>query len=127
MNILLSIKPEYVEKIFSGKKTYEFRKRRPREAVSKFFVYESHPSKRIVGWFSVRRIHSGSPAEIWKRCKYSSGIKIQNYLIYCRDKKTVHAFEIDETFRFDDPINPFDIFRDFRPPQDFMYLDRELR
>jgi len=126
MNVLLSIKPEFVEKIFSGEKRYEFRKRKPKEPVGKVFVYECHPSKSIVGWFSVSRIHSGSPDEIWERCKDSGGIEEERYLSYCRGKKIVHAFEIDETFRFDPPMNPFDAFRDFKPPQDFVYFDGDM-
>lgn len=123
LNVLLSIKPEYAEKIFSGQKRYEFRKRKPKETVAKVFVYECHPSKRIVGWFSVRRIHSGSPYEIWEKCKDFGGIEEERYLAYCRGKKVIHAFEIDEIFRFDPPVNPFHSFRDFNPPQDFRYMD----
>ena len=33
--ILLSIKPEYVERIFNGSKKYEFRKHLPQEKVDK--------------------------------------------------------------------------------------------
>lgn len=122
MNVLLSIKPEYVEKIFSGEKRYEFRKRKPKEAVAKVFVYECHPSKRIVGWFIVRRIHSGSPDEIWEKCKDFGGIEEERYLAYCHGKKVIHAFEIGEIFRFEPPVNPFDSFYDFNPPQDFTYI-----
>ncbi len=125
MNVLLSIKPEYVEKIFSREKRYEFRKRKPREAVEKVFVYECHPSKKIVGWFSVRTIHSGSPNEIWHKCKDFGGIDEEKYLAYCYGKKTIHAFEIDEIFRYDPPVNPFDSFSDFNPPQDFTYIEAD--
>jgi predicted transcriptional regulator len=123
MNVLLSIKPEYARRIFSREKRYEFRKRKPREAVGKVFVYECHPSKRIVGWFSVRRIHSGSPDEIWQKCKDFGGIDEERYLAYCHGKKVIHAFEIGEIFRYDPPVNPFDSFCDFNPPQDFTYID----
>jgi predicted transcriptional regulator len=122
MNVLLSIKPEYAEKIFSGEKRYEFRKRKPKQVVDRVFVYECHPSKRIVGWFSVSRIHSGAPSEIWERCKDSGGIEEEAYFSYCHGKKMIHAFEIDEIFRFDRPMNPTDAFRDFKPPQDFVYV-----
>jgi len=123
MNVLLSIRPEYTEKILSGEKRYEFRKRKPKEIVGKVFIYECHPSKRIVGWFSVRTIHSGSPEEIWERCKNSSGINKESYLAYCNGRKIIYAFEIDQILRFEYPVNPFENIPDFKPPQDFEYFD----
>jgi len=123
MKLLLSIKPEYSGKIFSGEKKYEFRKRKPTRAIDKVFVYECSPSKNIVGWFSIKWIHSGSPEDIWDRCKKSSGIKKDSYLAYCNGTKIIYAFEINETFKFNKPIDPFKIISDFRPPQSFVYLD----
>lgn len=122
MNILLSIKSEYIKRIFSGKKKYEFRKRKPKKAIKKVFVYECAPLKNIVGWFSIRRIISGSPEEVWEKCKDSSGIVKEEYLAYCKDKEVIYAFEIYETFRFHRPMDPHKIALDFNPPQNFTYL-----
>ena len=47
--ILLSIKPEYVERIFNGSKKYEFRKYLPQEKVEKIVVYSTDPVQRVVG------------------------------------------------------------------------------
>ncbi|MBE3121138.1 MAG: ASCH domain-containing protein [Thermoplasmata archaeon] len=119
----MSIKPEYTEKIFSGEKKYEFRKQKPRELVEMVLVYESNPSKNIVGCFTIKKILSGSPENIWKKCKNNGGIEKENYFAYCNDKKVIHAMEIDEFFEFDCPINPFKIISDFKPPQNFIYLE----
>jgi len=126
MKLLLSTKPEYSEKIFSGEKKYEFRKQKPRLAIDRIFIYECSPSKTIVGWFSVRRIHSGSPEEIWQRCRDFGGIKKDTYLTYCNGRKVIHAFEIDEVFKFDVPVDPFRILSSFKPPQSFAYLDGSI-
>jgi len=123
MKILLSIKPEYSQKIFNGQKKYEFRRRRPKSTVKTVIVYVSSPIQHIVGGFSVRRIHSGSPNFIWEKCKDSSGIEKDDYLNYCNGTDIVHAFEIEETFELKQPINPFKILSDFKPPQNFLYLD----
>jgi predicted transcriptional regulator len=119
----LSIKPKYSRKILSGEKKYEFRKQRPKRVIDRVFIYESSPSKSIVGCFSVRRIHSGSPEEIWRKCKERSGMGRNNYLTYCNGTKIIHALEIKKTLRFDSPINPFKILSDFKPPQSYLYLD----
>ena len=121
MNVLLSIRPEYSRKIFCREKRYEFRKRKPNEAVHKVFVYESHPSRRIVGWFSLKTIHSGSPETIWRMCSNYGGIKSQAYFAYCKGRRTIHALEIGEIFRFEYPLNPYQSIHHFRPPQDFAY------
>lgn len=126
MNVLLSIKPRYTKKIFSGEKKYEFRKQKPKEIPEKVIIYECHPSKNIVGWFIVKRIISGPPKEIWVKCKNSSGMKEEDYFNYCYGSKIIYAFEIDRTFQFDTAINPFEIDPDFNPPQNFSYLNHPL-
>jgi len=122
MDVLLSIRPEYTEKLFSGEKRYEFRKRKPKESIGKALVYESRGSGLILGWFSVRTIHSGSPRDIWERCKDYGGIEEENYVRYCNGNKLIHALEVDQVVRFNPPIDPFDVVPDFKPPQDFAYV-----
>lgn len=126
MQVLLSIKPEYSRKIFSGEKKYEFRRQKPKFTISTAIVYESSPTRGIVGSFSVRKIHSGSPERIWQKCKQSSGIEESSYLKYCSGTKLIHAFEIDKVFRFEDPIDPTEIIPDFKPPQNFSYIRGSL-
>jgi predicted transcriptional regulator len=123
MKILLSIKPEYTEKIFSGEKKYEFRKKKPKESFEMIFIYESHPTKNIVGWFTVKKIMSDSPEIIWKKCKNKGGINRENFFAYCKDLDIIHALEIDKTFQFDFPIDPYKINSSFKPPQNFAYID----
>ena len=66
MKILLSIKPEFVAKIFNGEKRVEFRKMIPKKHFDKVFIYESSPTQHIVGWFSVSRVIKGHLDKIWK-------------------------------------------------------------
>ena len=48
-SILLSIKPEYVEKILKGEKRYEFRRKLCQKEVDKIYIYETSPVKKVVG------------------------------------------------------------------------------
>ena len=125
MTILLSIKPEYSERIFSGEKKYEFRKKTPNKLVKKAYIYESNPTKHIVGWISIKKILSGSPKEIWDKCKNHGGIKEEIFFSYCANNKVIHALEIEKYFQFDYPIDPFDIDSDFKPPQNFRYFNNK--
>lgn len=126
MIVLLSIKPEYTEKIFSGEKRYEFRKQKPKRVIERIFIYECHPSKNIVGWFSIKRVLSGSPKEIWDKCKNQSGMEKERYFSYCNGKRVIHAFEIDDSLQFDNPIDPFKSISNFKPPQNFTYLGEPM-
>jgi predicted transcriptional regulator len=123
MSVLLSIKPKYSEKIFSGEKKYEFRTQKPKPMINIVFVYESNPTRSIVGWFRVKRIHSGSPERIWQKCKELSGIEERIYLNYCNGTKVIHAFEIETAFKFENPIDPSQVIPNFKPPQSFSYLN----
>jgi predicted transcriptional regulator len=126
MKVLLSIKPEYSKKIFSGEKKFEFRKCKPKCPIDGVIVYETSPTKKLVGSFNVKKIHSGSPEQIWEKCKNLSGIKQLDYVKYCHGTKIIHAFEIERASKFENPHNPFDKTSDFRPPQNFFYLDDSM-
>ena len=57
MKVLLSIKPEFVEKIFAGTKKYEFRKSLfKKSGVKCVVIYASTPIKRVVGEFEIDNI-----------------------------------------------------------------------
>ena len=123
MQILLSIKPEFVEKIFNGEKRFEFRKQIPKKQFNKVFIYESSPTQNIVGWFRVGNIIKGHPDDIWGNCKDNSGILESQYYQYCNGNTRIYALELKEVHKFDEPINPFDFVSDFTPPQNFSYLE----
>jgi len=52
--ILISINPEYVEKILSGEKKYEFRKINPKRKVDKLIIYETYPLMKVVAEAEVK-------------------------------------------------------------------------
>jgi predicted transcriptional regulator len=123
MKILLSIKPKYSENIFSGEKRFEFRKQTPKEKIELVVVYESNPTQNIVGWFTIKKILTGTPDDIWKKCKSFGGIDHGGFFAYCAEKTMIHALEIDEYARFETPIDPYEACPDYTPPQNYVYLD----
>lgn len=59
MQILLSIKPEYAEKILNGTKLFEFRKFFPRdESVRKIIIYATSPVCMVIGEFEIGGLFS---------------------------------------------------------------------
>ena len=58
---LISIHPEHVERIFSGVKRLEFRRRWTSRSVETLFIYATAPVQRIVGFVKVARVTQGTP------------------------------------------------------------------
>ena len=65
MNVILSIKPEFVEKIFSGEKQYEYRKVLFKQKVDTVYIYASRPISKIVGEFKIEKILCDTAANVY--------------------------------------------------------------
>ena len=127
MNVLLSIKPKYVEEIRKGNKKYEFRKslctEKNRENLEKIFIYCSAPVKRIVARFFVEEILEDDPKNLWEKCKEVSGIEQMEFFKYFKDKKSGLAIKITKLKFFSEPLIPQEIIPNFSPPQSFRYVE----
>jgi predicted transcriptional regulator len=64
MNVLMSIKPSYVEKIVSGEKIYELRRSIFKREVENVIIYANAPSKEIMGRFESNKIIKDSHENI---------------------------------------------------------------
>ena len=122
MKVLLSIKPEFVRKIFFKSKKYEFRKVLFRKEVESVVVYSTMPVGRIVGEFTISNILSGKPDVIWEQTKEYSGITHQFYIEYFMNRKIAHAIEIGNLIKYEIEINPFIKIPNFVAPQSFRYI-----
>ena len=89
MNVILSIKPEFVEKIFSGEKQYEYRKILFKQKVDTVYIYASRPISKIVGEFKIEKIINDTPANIWKQTKEYSGVTKSFFQQYYAGKDKV--------------------------------------
>jgi predicted transcriptional regulator len=121
--VLLSIKPEFVEKIFSGLKRYEFRRVIFKSKnVSRVVVYASHPVQCVVGEFEVGGILALNRSQLWQHTKQYAGIAKAYFDEYFADKETAYAIKIKRAKRYEQPIALEYLCPSARPPQSFMYL-----
>lgn len=123
MKVLLSIKPEFVEKIFSGEKLFEYRKaifKRPE--VKSVVIYSTMPEGLIVGEFEIGEILAKHPEDLWEQTKDSSGIDKQFFDEYFLDREVAYAIEIKNLNKYSIPFNPYKRWRGFKAPQSFMYI-----
>ncbi len=119
--ILLSIKPEYVEHILSGNKRYEYRKQRCKRTVDKILIYSTHPVKKIVAEVSVSSIVESSPWKVWELTKEFSGISKEFFDSYYKGREKAVAFELGDLKVYDPPL-PLAFFGVSSAPQSFIYL-----
>jgi len=122
MNVLLSIKPEYADRIFAGEKLFEFRRVVPKQDVERVFVYASAPVQRIIGEFTVRKVVTTTPEKLWRRTHTHAGIARDAFMRYFDGCAEAHALEVAEARRYEQPIDPRERDEKFRPPQSFVYL-----
>ena len=129
MNVLLSIKPKYVEEIMNGNKRYEFRKSifRCREDVELVYIYSTSPVKKIVGVFTIETIIEDHPRNLWEKFKEFSGIGDEEFFSYFGRCKKGFAIGIGNVEVFEDPIDPKNFIPGFVPPQSFRYVEQHWR
>lgn len=123
MKVLLSIKPEFVEKIFAGTKKYEFRKSLFKRSEVKYIViYASAPIKGVVGEFEICHILSGNVEAIWEKTKKHSGITKEFYKSYFKNKKIANAIQIGHIKKYEKKraLSDYNIQH---APQSFCYID----
>ena len=122
MRVLLSIKPEFAEKIFDGTKLYEFRRSVfKNKNVKTVIVYASSPTKKVIGEFDIDIILNDDLDNLWANTKYAAGISEDFFFSYFRNKQKGYAIKVKHTKRYKTPKclrNDFNA----HPPQSFIYV-----
>ncbi len=119
--ILISIKKQYLDLIFDGLKTVEYRKVLPSKPVDRCFIYESRGSGKVVGYLMLSKTESCSPREAWASTCDKGALSKTQFDCYYEGRSRSVIFFIDSCYRFDKPLelNELGISR---PPQSFVYL-----
>jgi predicted transcriptional regulator len=121
--VLLSIKPQFAERIFNGSKRYEFRRVLFRStSVTTVVVYASSPIKRVIGEFTVGGILRLRKQALWRKTKNHAGIEKRHFDLYFAGRRTAFAIKVSRPERYPNPISLDSAFAFERPPQSFRYL-----
>lgn len=124
MKILLSIKPQYVEKIISGEKRYEFRKKEfKRRDIDTIVVYSSGNVRKLVGEIKFKRILSDTPYKIWQETHAQSGMTEESFMKYYMNKDKAYAIVIDSFRPYKEPIDIIAKYPSVKAPQSYRYID----
>lgn len=121
-SILLSIKPEYVDKILQGTKKYEFRRRIAKDTIDTVYIYSTYPIMKIVAKVEVTGVETAAPSTLWENTKKAAGISRRKYREYFKECKTAYAYKLGNVYVFDPPKN-LQEFNVPAAPQSFVYVD----
>ncbi|MBP5481703.1 MAG: ASCH domain-containing protein [Paludibacteraceae bacterium] len=119
-NIIISIHPCYIEKIFSGEKTYEYRKKVPSN-LNKIIVYATSPIKKIVAVIDVEQVISDKPDIVWQKTKKQSGISKEFFSSYFKCNKIAYAIKLKNIHKLNNP-QPLSVLNIKNSPQSYIYI-----
>ena len=131
MAIVMSIKPEWCDKIFSGEKEFELRKTVPAHMPAKVYVYKSG-SGTVIGEFMLKYyVKLMTPREYMKIHKdivitdlspflQGTCLTEKQFLDYLGNAKYYYAIRIEDPVLYKTPI-PLNKLGLSRPPQSWCY------
>lgn len=123
MDVLLSIKPEFANKIFDGTKRFEYRKAIfKRSGIRRVIVYASSPVQRVIGEFQIELILNDSVENLWKRTSKYSGITKDFYHQYFAGRDQAYAIQVGLIKRFKKAKTLQDYNINFAP-QSYVYIE----
>lgn len=130
-DLILSIHPQYSDKILAGKKTVELRRRFPLTTAkgTKVYIYSTSPVRAIVGSAEIAGIIKLPIKDMWKKYSKCAFIKKQAFESYFEGLSEGFALELKNAQAFDKPIELLELRErfNFTPPQSFIYAKQEMR
>jgi predicted transcriptional regulator len=127
--LLLSIRPQYVEKILSGQKLVELRKRKPRSQPADWLaIYECAPTMALVAIAQVADVDVCSPRCLWGNVKTVAGVTKKEFDAYFENADQAVGIRLAQVVELARPILLAELriaWPKFNPPQGFIYLSEE--
>lgn len=119
-DVLISIRPNFAEAIFSGQKTVELRRRLPAiKKGARLWIYVTKPVGAVMGFAELNDIRVGDPAHIWAAEGASTGLTREQFDDYFEGSPTASALLL-KSVKKSQPI-PMALLREmrtnFHPPQ----------
>lgn len=128
-DVLLSIQPEHVERILSGKKTIELRKKPfPVNGGVNVWIYSTSPSSSVVATAFIQTVDSGTPEEIWNQYSKKCCVTKDEFDAYFSGSSEAYALTLQKVERLDRKIKLEEIKKiedGFVPPQYYRYVKHD--
>lgn len=122
--LIISIKPKYVDRILSGQKTVELRKRSARiRPGTRVLIYSTSPRCAVVGEARISFREQLPIDELWLRHGADAAVDSTEFDDYYAEADEGVALGLEEVLRYPQAV-PLDTLRNaddgFRPPQSYM-------
>jgi len=126
--LLMSVKPAFIEKIESGEKVIEIRRKfNPKWRRSRITLYSTSPSSSLYGHAMIDEVYKGEPNDIWERFGSEIGCKKKEYDEYTASAEQIYAIRI---INFESYLSPIFlnhishlIKTELKPPQSYLSIE----
>ena len=129
-SVVLSINPEYANKILSGQKTVELRRRFPLLWPEKVtaYIYATSPVKAMIGAAQILDVLKLPLEDIWSQYQNEASIQLAHFENYFSGLTEGYALILGDPQSLGKPFRLKDLQTelDFCPPQSFLYAKPEL-
>lgn len=130
-DLVLSIHPEYTDKIMEGTKTVELRRRFPLTAApgTLVYIYSTSPIRALVGRAEISDVSKLPVSQIWRKFSKPAGVKRKDFDSYFNGLQEGFALEFSNVKALPRPLTLSEL-RDrfgFQPPQSFLYVSPMLK
>lgn len=120
---LISVHPEYVNKILNGTKNVEFRRVWASKPISHLVLYSTSPEMKVVAILELKEVIKNRKTFLWEISKqYKGGITRSKLRQYFFGKNEGYAIVINKVIPLKQPIKLNEVIPNARPPQSFFYL-----
>lgn len=129
--LIISVKPEFAEKIINGQKTIELRKSLPKKVTNESYIliYVTSPIKEIWGICKINKIVKHEPKIFWSLYGSETGVSKTQFFDYYKSNKSAFGIELKEIRNF----SKYSIelqklrkaFPKFKPPQTYSYINSD--
>lgn len=119
--ILISIKKEFVDRIISGEKKYEFRTRVAKNDINKLIIYCTLPTKMVVAEAEIIEIIELPKEEMWNQTRDYAGISKEGFMKYFSKNEKAYAYKLGKitVYEHEKELNYYGIKH---APQSFVYI-----
>lgn len=124
MVTLFSIRPLYVDAIFSLQKRYEYRRNHCKREINKIVIYETSPTSKIVGEVSVDKIIYDEPKALWSVTSDTAGMTAESFIKYFSNKDSGTAYSLVNPIKYHNSVR-LDEIGILTAPQSFIYLSEK--
>jgi type I restriction enzyme S subunit len=104
---MIPLKPKFAKEILNGNKNIIFIKNINSrfKNVRRVIIYESYPTKKMVGYFKLNIFDENTPTNLWNKYSKNTAFSEDEFFDYYKDKTYGIALKFDNLIVYDKPMD----------------------